>query len=281
MYFANKKIISYLIYTVKIIIGFGFLIYVLKKNNIQIKDLFGEQVVILLAVLIVFQAIIFILSGIRWVLIVRSMTTQDLTIRKGLMISWIGLFFSSFLPGIVSSDITRFYYINKISPGFKDNVKTIITDRIIGLISLILLSAACLVSYIRNWSLFEYGIVSLLIFSIFIIVLSRILEVKRVPKSAFLISYVTFSLKAFSFIVIILFLGLEKAGFSDFYLAMFGQIFEIIPLTPVNVGVGHFVYDLIYNLKPQMVGAVIYNYYFLSKVIFKLSGILAWISFRR
>ena len=61
---------------------------------------------------------------------------------------------------------------------------------------------------------------------------------------------------------------------------MFGQIFEIVPLTPANFGVGHFVYDAIYSLKPQAVGAVIYNYYFLSKVIVKLSGVIAWASIR-
>jgi len=281
MFSTNNKISSTFIFGLKAILGIGLFIYVFKKNNIQSGDIFGEQAALLLVILITIQVIIFIFSSIRWVLIARSLNAQDLTIKKGLIFSWIGQGVSSFLPGIISSDITKMYYINELYPDFKDNAKAIIADRIIGLLCLSLLSAVCLASYLMNWSLWQYVIGSFLIFGALISGASWIHISKRIPKSAFLISYVTFSLKAFSFVVIILFLNLTNPVVSDFYLAMLGQIFEIIPLTPANLGVGHLVYDVIYALKPLMAGAIIYNYYFLAKVIFKLSGILAWIGFRR
>lgn len=264
----------------KSVMGVCLCIYVFRKNNIQTGDLFHKHTISLLLVLIFYQIVIFILSGIRWVLIVRSLTTHHLTFKNGLLISWVGQFFSSFLPSLVATDTARFYYINKIHPGFKDNAKTIIADRIIALICLIILSLTCLVSYLKNWSIIQYAFCSLFLFVVLIIVASNVKGIKKIPKRAYVISYFTFNLKAFAFLTIILFLNSGRAMNSDFYLAMLGQIFDAVPLTPANLGVGHFVYDLIYNLESHARGAVIFNYYFLSNIVVKFSGIIAWASIR-
>jgi len=279
MSLVNKKNISYLIFVIKIVIGICLCIFIFRINSIQIGDLFNKQAFSLMLILIFYQIVILILSGIRWILIVRSLTDNALTFRNGLRITWIGQFFSSFLPSIMSTDAARFYYINQIHPGFKDNAKTIIADRVVALLSLIILSLACLISYLRAWSIIQYIIFSLAAFAILIIITSNVNGIKKIPVHAYIISYLTFNIKAFSLLTVILFLETERAIHSDFYLAMFGQIFEVIPLTPANIGVGHIVYDLIYDLKPGILGAVVYNYYFFSKLIVKFSGIIAWARF--
>jgi len=276
----NKTLISYLVYLIKMMAGIILLIYVLRKNDVKIAELYNRDTLILLVMLLLIQIIIFVLSSYRWVIIFRHMSGQTLSIRQGLLIAWIGQFYSCFLPDIISSDVSRFYYINKIYPGFKNNAYSIVKDRIVALISLTLLTLGCLLAYLNNGVFIFYLLCAFLVFALFVAATSKITEKYRIPKAAFIISFVTFNFKAYALVTIVLFLNLSQNFSSAFYLSMFGQLFEIIPLTPANMGIGHLAYDLIFKLEPGIVGVIVYNYYFTAKFLFKLAGGVPWIFYR-
>jgi len=276
----NKDVVSCLIYLVKVTAGIILVTYVLRKNEIKIVELYSWKTLIPIAVLVFLQIVIHVLSSYRWVTIFRRMSGQALSIRKGVVISWIGQFYSSFLPEIISTDVSKFYYLNLICPGIKSNVHSIVKDRVVSLISLALLTLCCILSYIYDSTFMLYLLFAFFVFVFLLLITSKITEKFKIPRMAFIISYVTFNLKAVSLVYIVLFLNLSEDFSSVFYLSMLGQPFEVISLTPLNVGVGHFVHDIIFKLKPGIVGAIVYNYYFTAKFLFKLVGGVLLILYR-
>lgn len=70
-------------------------------------------------------------------------------------ISWIGQFFSTFLPSTVGTDLSRIYYVNKkINMSKKKLFKVTIIDRSIALLTVIIWSTLGLVFYFKGFSLF-------------------------------------------------------------------------------------------------------------------------------
>jgi len=277
---SNKIIDSRLSYMAKLIAGIILVIYVLRKNNIHWTELYSQESLIPMAVLLFLQIIIFILASYRWVLIYRCMSGQHLSLRQGSIIMWIGQFYTSFLPELISTDVARFYYINKIYPGIKNNIHSIVKDRVVSLISLCLLALFCFLAYIYNISFSIYLISVFLFFVFLLIITSKLTHKFQIPKAAFFLSFITFHLKALSLVYIVLFFYHRQNYSAPFYLSMIGQLFELIPLTPANIGIGHFAFDLIFKLETGIIGAIVYNYYFTSKFIFKLAGGLPWLFYR-
>lgn len=76
----------------------------------------------------------------RWNILLRA---QNIFIPfpKIFALFFIGHFFNSFMPGATTGDILKAYYVAKSTPGKKtESVSTIVLDRLIGLIVLILLT---------------------------------------------------------------------------------------------------------------------------------------------
>jgi len=276
----HKKIRSYFLYFIRISFGVGILFFVFDKNQIKFENVYSQGSHLLIFQLFLIQVFIFIISCLRWKLIIKSFSAQDLKFKKTLLISWIGQFMSSFLPGIIATDISRLHYINKIYPGFKTNLKTILIDRAVSLTSFGVLCVSTGIAFVQDWSFLLYLFLSLALLLVTIFGVKIYAAKYKIPVSAFLISYVSFSLKAFSLFYIVIYLKLSE-GYSDlFYLSMLGQVSDPLHLTPANVGVGHLVYEFVFNLAPGLAGAMIYQYYFTSVLIFKLTGGLGWMFFK-
>ncbi len=79
-------------------------------------------------------------SAFRWHWLVNSQKLS-LSIYQATRLTWIGVFFNNFVPGQTGGDLVKAYYIAKNSPQKRlTAVLTVITDRIIGLSALVIVS---------------------------------------------------------------------------------------------------------------------------------------------
>lgn len=81
-------------------------------------------------------------SSIRWLWLLRqSPDLSALTVLQSARLTWIGLFFNSFLPGAVTGDLIKLLYAKDIAPKLSKTflVTSVLVDRILGLIGLILI----------------------------------------------------------------------------------------------------------------------------------------------
>lgn len=78
----------------------------------------------------------------RYSQILKMSKIQNLEFIQILKINWIGMFFSSFLPGAVTGDFIKLYYLKKINPNFKKSflLSSALLDRIFGLLGLLFTS---------------------------------------------------------------------------------------------------------------------------------------------
>ncbi len=82
-----------------------------------------------------------VLGGLRWLLLLRVQGFR-LSWRRATSIFLIGLFFMTFTPGLIGGDAARMLYVIGEEPERKaDAVLVVAMDRLMGLISLILLAA--------------------------------------------------------------------------------------------------------------------------------------------
>ena len=82
-----------------------------------------------------------VLGGLRWYLLLRVQGFR-LTLRRATCIFLIGLFLMNFTPGLIGGDAARAYYVIQEAPERKAQaILAVAMDRLMGLISLILLTA--------------------------------------------------------------------------------------------------------------------------------------------
>jgi glycosyltransferase 2 family protein len=85
-----------------------------------------------------------LLATVRWQILLRIQGIYLGWIRAGALVM-IGLFFNMFLPGLVGGDAARLYFVFKQVPDRKARATlSVVMDRLLGLLSIILLAAASL-----------------------------------------------------------------------------------------------------------------------------------------
>lgn len=93
--------------------------------------------------LIAFALTIFnlLLVTYRWKSILEFKTSEKLSFSKVAKFNWIGLFFNAVLPGSVSGDIVKIFYVKELDSNLSKRflLASVVIDRIIGLIGLVLL----------------------------------------------------------------------------------------------------------------------------------------------
>jgi len=81
----------------------------------------------------------------RWVLLLKAQNVS-LGFPRALVLYFIGLFFSSFMPGSTSGDIIKAIYVAREVPDKKTEVvSTVFIDRIIGLVGLLILAVVTMI----------------------------------------------------------------------------------------------------------------------------------------
>jgi uncharacterized membrane protein YbhN (UPF0104 family) len=136
----------------KFLLAAGIIYYLVSQGKLDfslIRQSLKQPQNYLVAIL--FLIIQITLGAYRWKILLRSGTNAALPFLKILKVSWIGLFFSSVLPGAVTGDLIKVIYARDFDPKMSKTflVMSVLMDRIIGLMGLLLLTGL--------FSLFTYS----------------------------------------------------------------------------------------------------------------------------
>ena len=82
--------------------------------------------------------------------LIRPWQGHDLPFRPLWAITWISNFFSLLLPGGIGRDISRGVYLARFRIGPLEIARSILTDRFIGLVSVVVLSVPCMIFALQS-----------------------------------------------------------------------------------------------------------------------------------
>jgi glycosyltransferase 2 family protein len=99
---------------------------------------FNASAIALVIVLVAMQAVI---AGVRWHFILRLLD-QPIGLARTIQLFWMGMFFASVLPGGIAGDGVRIWMLHQNSVSVTKAFSSVLLDRVIGLIGLMLLLAA-------------------------------------------------------------------------------------------------------------------------------------------
>ena len=132
----------------------GILYYLISSDRLNLERLLllkdsPDLLALILSVLIMF---VVPLTALRWWLLLKALGLQ-VSPKRTFLLTWIGNFFNSTLPGAVSGDVVKGYYIIKAQAeeGRTQAFMTLLIDRFVGLFGLIIIS---FFSLIANLSIF-------------------------------------------------------------------------------------------------------------------------------
>ncbi len=132
----------------------GILYYLISSDRLNLERLLllKDSPNLLMLILSVLVILIVPLAALRWWLLLRALGLQ-VSLRRTFLLTWIGNFFNSTLPGAVTGDIVKGYYIIKTQAeeGRTHAFMTLLIDRFVGLFGLIVIS---FFSLIANLSIF-------------------------------------------------------------------------------------------------------------------------------
>ncbi len=214
--------------------------------------------------------------GLRWHWLLRAAGLR-FGLWEACRLNWIGLFFSSVMPGTTGGDVVKIYYAMKRAGSTSVPVLTIVMDRVLGCIALILLALLALFVNIDafhelNWK-FLAAVPALLLGAAFLIApfwrLARGLPVLRRPSIAGQLDQVEHAMGLYqarktmllcwvgvSFVNHVLFaLSAGVLGQAMGFDVSFGKYLAIVPIvslasafsiTPAGWGVGEALFDLLF-----------------------------------
>lgn len=87
------------------------------------------------------QIVAFVLAGLRWWILLTSVGVK-IRFRHVLSSSYLGIFFNNLLPTGMGGDVVRVLHMNSRGSRAKELVSSAIADRVIGLVSVLILGAA-------------------------------------------------------------------------------------------------------------------------------------------
>jgi uncharacterized membrane protein YbhN (UPF0104 family) len=127
----------------KIFFAIGIIFWLISSGKLDFKlmnDLLNSGMNLSFGVVFIITSIL--LTTFRWKLILEVKTDKKLQFKKMFPINWIGLFFSTFLPGIVTGDVLKLLYVKDIDKNFSKTflLTSVVMDRIFGLCGLLFLT---------------------------------------------------------------------------------------------------------------------------------------------
>ena len=267
----------------------------------------------------VFPALFFCMfvQSIRWWLILKSFSIS-ISYSLSFWLTWIGSFFNTVLPGLVSGDILKGVYLKKnIKTNWVAVYTSLLIDRIFGLLGLLFLFLiSSSLFFLEEQKLFErvltIAILCILLFSLLGIILIFPFHWQKKLKKYFpwllnnkIFSYlinfisvlqqnkkkfiITFFLSVFIHLIITLLiyqisiiLFTESLDFwKQALLIPIGLVATALPISPAGVGVGHIAFDNLYSIFQFSGGATLFNIFIISQILVFLSGFIPFIFFRK
>ena len=151
----------------KVVFSGGILAWLIAQDKVNF-DIIGQ---LTKTPHILLMAISFIIlqnfsNSFRFLQIIKTQSTKHFPYFLILAINWIGLFFNTVLPGAVTGDLVKVFYLKSIDSEISKTsmILTALMDRIYGLIGLIILMGV--ISLIRYSHLSTLGLESIIFFSL-------------------------------------------------------------------------------------------------------------------
>ncbi|MEZ4751673.1 MAG: lysylphosphatidylglycerol synthase transmembrane domain-containing protein [Bdellovibrionota bacterium] len=147
----DKKVADRLKFALKLIVGLGLVVYVLRSNMVDFAAL-GEVVFkpVNLGLSLVAYTLMTVVIVSRWHLLVRAQGLS-LSFKELFSLTMIGNFFNTFMPGSVGGDLIKAWYVAGQEPQRKTKaIFTVLLDRVIGL-TIIVFSAAATLLIFNEW----------------------------------------------------------------------------------------------------------------------------------
>lgn len=147
----KSKLIGILKILIKIGIAGGLVYYLIQSGKLDfnlVTEIMKTNRWIYAIGIVLIQIV---LNAYRWKLLIELKTQGPTPLSKVFSVTWIGLFFNSFLPGAVTGDFVKVYYAKKIDPALTKTylLLSAFMDRFIGLMGLLMLMGSI--------SIIQYG----------------------------------------------------------------------------------------------------------------------------
>ena len=142
---AASKRRSILFTILRVAIGIGLaayaIVYILRHAGVDLAGAFGQCKWGLIALGFLFYAVLLVMTIVRWYIL---LIVQDIRLRaiSLVQLTMIGIFWSGVIPGTVTGDFVKMYYVARHA-GEKTSaaVLTIVLDRLVGLMGLFVVAS--------------------------------------------------------------------------------------------------------------------------------------------
>lgn len=260
------------------------------------------------------------LGAIRWQGLLKALNV-NLSFVQCLQLTWVGFFFSSFLPGAVTGDILKGYYLEKKigRDSRRETVVSLLTDRICGVFGLVLLGgSAALLSFFFDFHLDDlaagFGLLlvlgvlaitcflaviffpwksrdpieSLLASLPFLRIFLRIYEGFRVFKNqprylflALFYSILNHAIISTAIINVVWLFNNEISALSQLKVLPFALVTTVIPVAPAGIGIGHAAFQSLYSLVGFFQGADAFNLFLALQLPVYLLGAVFYLLLKK
>ena len=140
-----KKI---LIILLKILLVGSILVYLIQSGRLNFEKLmlFKDAPEILALMVGVLVLVVVPMATFRWWLLLRAIGVR-VKPKQTFILTWIGMFFNTTLPGAITGDVVKGYYVIKAQQeeGRTRAIMTLLIDRIVGLFGLIVMAFLALI----------------------------------------------------------------------------------------------------------------------------------------
>lgn len=133
----------------KAVVSFGLMFYLISKLDINaIYETFVQMDIVLLSFSLPFIIIMYLIKAKKWQALLNCINIR-IPIRRSLEIILIGTFYGALTPGR-AGEVSRAFYLNAES---SRSIPTVIMDRIIDMVCLLILSALSIVLFFNDRNL--------------------------------------------------------------------------------------------------------------------------------
>ncbi len=142
---GTGKLRKAILLVAKLGIAAGLLAWLLSKGELEpakIAQAFRERPLWLFLAFLIYNVCLFITAN-RWRMLLASQGLHT-TRRDCIVMTYIGCFFSCFLPGGTGGDLVKAYYVARDSPKKAEAVTTVFLDRVLGLYCMVGLAAVAI-----------------------------------------------------------------------------------------------------------------------------------------
>jgi uncharacterized protein (TIRG00374 family) len=316
----NSKAKSALTLLVKICIAVGLILFLVKSGHLDLKVVWGLMTWPNVALALVLAGFNILLAAWRWIILLKARGFY-IPFAYGYSLYLIGMFFNYALPGSVSGDLVRGYYLVQDYPTRKmDAVLSVLIDRVLGLYSFFILSLLAVAwdfDFVMSHE--KIRLVALLCFLIFVgmtvfFLLSFSAKLYRLSGLSFIIGKieplhrlmegfqrfgknrkvvalsVAVSLLAQVFTMLFFYQLAIVLGETDVtwqaicFAVPMGFVVTAVPIAPAGVGVGQVAFLYLFQTylnKTTQFGAVSITAYQISTAMWALVGVIFYVRRRK